>query len=136
MTDTATGGRDQNNTNQSTYYIYNPGFYTVTAYVGIAYSAMNLRVYGNDTLKLVLPKDTSLPGKHFIIRPVVSNTSEYTWQDGSESTNLYGYANRLRYSIMAGNGCGGIRRMNIVFRCLSPALFLPNAFTPNGGRAQ
>ncbi len=124
---------DQNNTNQSTYYIYNPGFYTVTAYVGHCVFRDSLRVYFNDTLKLVLPKDTSLcRGETFIIRPVVSNTSEYTWQDGSKQPTYTATQTGL-YSIVAENGCGrDTARMNIVFDACPCALLLPNAFTPNG----
>ena len=51
---------DQNNTNQSTYYIYNPGFYTVTATVGHCIFKDSLTVVYNDTLKLALGRDTVL----------------------------------------------------------------------------
>ena len=124
---------DQNNTNQSTYYIYNPGFYTVTALVGHCIFRDSLNVYFNDSLKLHLPKDTSLcRGETFVIRPVVSNTSEYTWQDGSK-TPTYTATQTGLYSIVAENGCGrDTAEMNIVFDPCPCALLLPNAFTPNG----
>jgi gliding motility-associated-like protein len=124
---------DQNNTNQSTYYIYNPGFYTVTALVGHCIFRDSLNVYFNDTLSLTLPKDTVLcQGETFIIRPVISNTSEYTWQDGSKSPTYTALQSGL-YSIVAENGCGrDTAQMNIVFESCPCALLLPNAFTPNG----
>ena len=124
---------DQNNTNQSTYYIYNPGFYTVTAFVGHCIFRDSLNVYFNDTLKLALPGDTSLcRGETFIIRPVVSNTSEYTWQDGTK-TATYTATQTGLYSIVAENGCGrDTAQMNITFDPCPCALLLPNAFTPNG----
>lgn len=124
---------DQNNTNQSTYYIYNPGFYMVTAQVGHCLFKDSLNVYFNDTLKLKLPGDTSLcEGELFIIRPVVSNVSEYTWQDGTK-TDTYTATRTGLYSIVAENGCGrDTAEMNIVFDPCPCALLLPNAFTPNG----
>lgn len=124
---------DQNNTNQSTYYIYNPGFFTVTALVGHCVFRDSLNVYFNDSLKLTLPRDTVLcRGEIFIIRPVVQNTSEYTWQDGTK-TPVYTATQTGLYSIVAENGCGrDTARMNISFEPCPCSLLLPNAFTPNG----
>ncbi|MBL0181257.1 MAG: gliding motility-associated C-terminal domain-containing protein [Chitinophagaceae bacterium] len=124
---------DQNNTNQSTYYIYNPGFYTVTAQVGHCIFRDSLNVYFNDTLKLALPRDTSLcRGEAFVIRPVVENTSEITWQDGTKAATYTATQTGL-YSIVAENGCGrDTAQMNITFDPCPCALLLPNAFTPNG----
>jgi gliding motility-associated-like protein len=122
---------DQNNTNQSTYYIYNPGFYTVTAMVGHCIFRDSLNVVYNDSLKLALGRDTSLcRGETFIIRPS-ANTNDYTWQDGSKE--MY-YTAKLTglYRIVAENGCGrDTAEMNIVFDPCPCALLLPNAFTPN-----
>lgn len=124
---------DQNNTNQSTYYIYSPGFYTVTAQVGHCIFKDSLNVYFNDTLKLSLPRDTTLcRGETFIIRPVVQNTSLITWQDGTHEA-VYTATRTGLYSITAENGCGrDTAEMNIVFDPCPCALLLPNAFTPNG----
>lgn len=123
---------DQNNTNQSTYYIYNPGFYTVTATVGHCIFKDSLTVVYNDTLKLALGRDTVLcQGETFIITPT-TNTTDYTWQDGSR-TGSYTATTTGLYRIIAQNGCGrDTAEMNIVFDPCPCALLLPNAFTPNG----
>lgn len=123
---------DQNNTNQSTYYIYSPGFFTVTAMVGHCIFKDSLNVVFNDTLQLALPKDTTLcQGETFIISPA-ANTSDFTWQDGSK-TATYTALRTGMYSIRAKNGCGADTvQMNIVFNPCPCALLLPNAFTPNG----
>jgi gliding motility-associated-like protein len=123
---------DQNNTNQSTYYIYNPGFYTVTARVGHCVFKDSLNVVYNDTLKLALGRDTSLcQGETFIISPL-ANTTDYTWQDGSKTIAFTATATGL-YRIVAQNGCGrDTAEMNIIFKPCPCALLLPNAFTPNG----
>lgn len=123
---------DQNNTNQSTYFIYNPGFYTVTARVGHCIFMDSLNVFFNDTLQLALGRDTLLcQGETFIIKPSV-NTTDFTWQDGSK-TPVYTATRTGLYTIMAQNGCGAdTAQMNIVFEPCPCALLLPNAFTPNG----
>ena len=123
---------DQNNTNQSTYYIYNPGFYTVTARVGHCIFKDSLTVVYNDTLKLALGRDTVLcQGETFIITPT-ANTTDYTWQDGSKTGSFTATTTGL-YRIIAQNGCGrDTADMNIVFDPCPCALLLPNAFTPNG----
>jgi gliding motility-associated-like protein len=122
---------DQNNTNQSTYYIYNPGFYTVTAMVGHCIFKDSLTVVYNDTLKLALGRDTVLcQGERFIITPA-ANTTDYTWQDGSKTGSFTATTTGL-YRIIAQNGCGrDTAEMNIVFDPCPCALLLPNAFTPN-----
>lgn len=123
---------DQNNTNQSTYYIYNPGFYMVTAMVGHCVFRDSLTVVYNDTLKLALGRDTILcQGETFILTPT-ANTTDYTWQDGSR-TGSYTATTTGLYRIIAQNGCGrDTAEMNIVFDPCPCALLLPNAFTPNG----
>ncbi|MBS1755286.1 MAG: gliding motility-associated C-terminal domain-containing protein [Ferruginibacter sp.] len=123
---------DQNNTNQSTYYIYSPGFFTVTAQVGHCIFKDSLNVVFNDTLQLALPKDTTLcQGETFIITPT-ANTTDYTWQDGSKTTTYTALRTGM-YSIIAKNGCGAdTAQMNIVFNPCPCALLLPNTFTPNG----
>lgn len=123
---------DQNNTNQSTYYIYNPGFYTVTAMVGHCIFKDSLTVVYNDTLRLALGRDTTLcQGETFIITPN-ANTTDYTWQDGTKTGSFTARTTGL-YRIIAQNGCGrDTAEMNIVFDPCPCALLLPNAFTPNG----
>ncbi len=122
---------DQNNTNQSTYYVYKPGFYTITATVGHCVFKDSLHVVFNDTLKMALPKDTTLcQGENFIIHPV-ANTTNYIWQDSSK-TPTFTATQTGQYSITATNGCGSdTATMNIVFEPCPCGLLLPNAFTPN-----
>ena len=86
----------------------------------------------NDTLKLALGRDTVLcQGETFIISPT-TNTTDYTWQDGSR-TGSYTATTTGLYRIIAQNGCGrDTAEMNIVFDPCPCALLLPNAFTPNG----
>jgi gliding motility-associated-like protein len=123
---------DQNNTNQSTYFIYNPGFYAVTATVGHCIFKDSLNVVFNDTLQLQLPKDTVLcRGEPFLIRPV-ANAANYQWQDGTFG-GIYSAKLSGLYRITAENGCGrDTANMNIVFEDCPCALLLPNAFSPNG----
>ncbi|MGB4844242.1 MAG: T9SS type B sorting domain-containing protein [Ferruginibacter sp.] len=123
---------DQNNTNQSTYFIYSPGFFTVKAIVGHCIFQDSLNVVFNDTLKLALGRDTVLcQGEIFIISPSV-NTTDFTWQDGSKAATYTATATGF-YSIHSQNGCGAdTAQMNIVFEPCPCALLLPNAFTPNG----
>lgn len=123
---------DQNNTNQSTYFIYKPGFYAVTATVGHCVFKDSLNVVFNDTLKLALLKDTTLcRGEPYFIKPT-ANTPDYVWQDGTVGGTFSATATGL-YRITAQNGCGrDTADMNIVFENCPCALLLPNAFTPNG----
>jgi gliding motility-associated-like protein len=123
---------DQNNTNQSTYFIYKQGFYAVTATVGHCVFKDSLNVVFNDTLVLGLPRDTTLcRGETFIIAPT-ANTINYIWQDGTKTANYIAITTGL-YSITATNGCGSdTATMNMVFEPCPCALILPNAFTPNG----
>ena len=123
---------DQNNTNQSTYFIYKPGFYAVTATVGHCIFNDSLNVVFNDTLKLGLPKDTALcRGETFIIKPT-ANAADYKWQDGAVG-GLYTATASGLYRITAQNGCGrDTAQINIVFESCPCALLLPNVFTPNG----
>ncbi|MBS1510081.1 MAG: gliding motility-associated C-terminal domain-containing protein [Bacteroidetes bacterium] len=123
---------DQNNTNQSTYFIYKPGFYTVTATVGHCVFKDSLHVYFNDTLQLKLPSDTTLcVGEPFTIHPS-ANVPDYIWQDGSTG-GYYNATTSGQYRITAQNGCGkDTATMHIVFENCPCALLLPNAFTPNG----
>jgi gliding motility-associated-like protein len=123
---------DQNNTNQSTYFVYKPGFYAVTATVGHCVFKDSLNVVFNDTLQLKMPKDTTLcKGETFLIRPI-ANAPDYKWQDGT----IGGYFNAVTtglYRIVGENGCGrDTAQMNIVFEACPCTLLLPNAFTPNG----
>jgi len=123
---------DQNNTNQSTYYVYKPGFYTVTATVGHCVFKDSLNVVFNDSLKLKLPKDTSLcKGETFIIQPE-SNVPDYKWQDGTVGGTFIATTSGI-YQVIGENGCGkDTVQMNMVFNNCPCMLLLPNAFTPNG----
>ncbi len=124
---------DQNNTNQSTYFVYKPGFYTVTAAVGQCIFKDSLHVVFNDTLQLAMPKDTTLClGETFIINPIVTNATDYTWQNGSKELQHIA-TNTGIYRLIAVNGCGrDTAEMNIIFDPCPCVLTLPNAFTPNG----
>lgn len=123
---------DQNNTNQSTYYVYNPGLYAVTAQVGHCIFKDSLNVVFNDTLRLGLPRDTTLcEGEPFIIN-ATANTADFLWQDGSRGLT-YNATLTQQYRITATNGCGSdTANMYINFEPCPCALLLPNAFTPNG----
>jgi gliding motility-associated-like protein len=123
---------DQNNTNQSTYYVYNPGLYAVTAQVGHCIFKDSLNVVFNDTLRLGLPRDTTLcEGEPFIIN-ATANTADFLWQDGSRGLT-YNATLTQQYRITATNGCGSdTASMYINFEPCPCALLLPNAFTPNG----
>jgi gliding motility-associated-like protein len=123
---------DQDSTNQSTYFVYNPGFYAVTATVGHCVFKDSLNVIFNDTLKLSLIEDTTLcQGETFIIAPN-TNTTNYTWQDGSKTPTFTATQTGI-YTIIAQNGCGrDTAEIDIIFDPCPCNLLLPNAFTPNG----
>jgi gliding motility-associated-like protein len=123
---------DQNNTNQSTYYVYSPGLFTVTAKVGQCIFTDSLRVQINDSLKISLGKDTTLcTGEMYSIIPT-ANTLDYKWQD-STTTTTYTPTKTGVYKIVAVNGCGkDTAQVKITFNNCPCALLLPNAFTPNG----
>jgi gliding motility-associated-like protein len=123
---------DQDSTNQSTYYVYNAAFITLTARVGHCVYKDSLHVYFNDSLQLSLGRDTTLcRGESYTITPV-TNTNNYTWQDGSQFAT-YTPTRSGTYSVVAQNGCGAdTATVAILFEDCPCALLLPNAFTPNG----
>ncbi|MGC4100249.1 T9SS type B sorting domain-containing protein [Ferruginibacter sp.] len=125
---------DQNNTNQSTYYVYKPGFYTVTAMVGHCVFRDSLNVVFNDTLQLKLPKDTTLcRGEPYTIVPI-ANAPDYVWQDGTVGGYFSATTTGI-YRIIGQNGCGrDTAATKVVFEDCPCTLLLPNAFTPNSDR--
>ncbi len=74
---------DQNQTKQSTYYVYEPGKYSVVAQVGQCIYKDSLQVTFNDSLDLDIGRDTTLcVGEEFVFH-VKTNANEFAWQDGS-----------------------------------------------------
>ncbi|HVM87872.1 MAG TPA: gliding motility-associated C-terminal domain-containing protein [Puia sp.] len=123
---------DQNQTGQSTYYVYEPGMYKITATVGQCVYTDSLRVSFNDSLHLDIGRDTSLcNGEQFLLH-VNTNANSFTWQDGSVLTD-YPVTQAGIYSVIAQNGCGtDTAIVKIDFRACECDLTLPDAFTPNG----
>ncbi len=122
---------DQNQTGQSTYYVYEPGLYSVLASVGQCVYSDSLHVAFNDSLLLNIGRDTSLCiGEEFILH-VKTNANDFAWQDGSVAIN-YPVGEAGVYSVIAENGCGkDTAQVNIARRHCDCQLTLPNAFTPN-----
>jgi len=123
---------DQNQTGQSTYYVYEPGLYKVTATVGTCVYADSLTVSFNDSLYLDIGRDTLLCiGEEFLLH-VKTNANSFAWQDGSVANN-YAVTQAGNYSVIAQNGCGiDTATVKIDFHSCTCELTLPNAFTPNG----
>ncbi len=123
---------DQNQTGQSTYYVYEPGLYKVVASVGNCVYTDSLHVSFNDSLYVDIGRDTSLCiGEEFLLH-ANTNGNTYIWQDGT-STLDYAVANAGTYSLIAQNGCGADTvSVKIDLRHCECELTMPNAFTPNG----
>jgi gliding motility-associated-like protein len=122
---------DQNQTKQSTYYVYEPGLYSVVAQVGECIYKDSLHVTFNDSLDLHIGRDTTLCiGEEFVLH-VKTNANEFAWQDGSKALS-YMVGDSGVYQVIAKNGCGyDTAAVHIARRVCSCELTLPNAFTPN-----
>ena len=122
---------DQNQTKQSTYYVYAPGLYSVVAQVGQCIYKDSLHVTFNDSVDLNIGRDTSLCiGEEFVLH-VKTNANEFTWQDGSAALS-YVVGDSGIYRVIAHNGCGyDTASVHIARKSCTCELTLPNAFTPN-----
>jgi gliding motility-associated-like protein len=123
---------DQDQTGQSTYFVYRPGKYAVLATVGQCVYTDTLTVSFDDSLKVQLLKDTTLcNGEDFLLQ-VQGNADTYAWQDSSHTT-AYRPTSPGIYTVVATNGCGSdTLTATINFSACDCQLLLPNAFTPNG----
>jgi len=122
---------DQNQTKQSTYYVYAPGLYSVVAQVGQCVYKDSLQVTFNDSLDLNIGRDTTLCiGEAFVLH-VKTNANDFAWQDGSMALN-YSVGDSGIYQVIAKNGCGAdTAAVHISRKTCACELTLPNAFTPN-----
>jgi gliding motility-associated-like protein len=122
---------DQNQTGQSTYYVYEPGKYSVVAQVGQCIYMDSLNVTFNDSLDLYIGRDTSLcVGEEFVLR-VKTNANDFAWQDASTALS-YEVGDSGIYQVIAHNGCGyDTAAVHIARKTCTCELTLPNAFTPN-----
>jgi gliding motility-associated-like protein len=122
---------DQNQTKQSTYYVYEPGLYSVVAQVGQCIYKDSLQVTFNDSLDLEIGRDTTLCiGEEFLLH-VKTNANEFAWQDGS-TARTYLVGDSGMYQVIAHNGCGyDTAAVHINRKTCTCELTLPNAFTPN-----
>lgn len=123
---------DQNQTGQSTYFVYKAGTYAVSATVGQCIYKDTLTVRFDDSLKASLPGDTTLcNGEDFWLQ-VKGNADSYAWQDSSH-TSTFKVEQSGIYTVVAQNGCGKDTLTTTVnLTVCSCQLLLPNAFTPNG----
>jgi len=122
---------DQNQTGQSTYFVYRPGTYAVLAQVGQCVYTDTLTVSFDDSLKARMITDTTLCyGEDFLLT-VQGNADTYAWQDSSHSAS-YRPTQPGIYTVVATNGCGSdTLTATVNFSTCSCQLLLPNAFTPN-----
>ncbi len=122
---------DQNQTGQSTYFVYRPGKYAVLATVGQCVYTDTLTVSFDDSLQVRMLKDTTLcNGEDFLLQ-VQGNADTYAWQDSSHSA-AYRPTQSGIYTVVATNGCGSdTLTATVSFSACSCQLLLPNAFTPN-----
>jgi gliding motility-associated-like protein len=123
---------DQNQTGQSTYFVYRPGTYAVLAQVGQCVYSDTLTVSFDDSLRVRMITDTTLCyGEDFMLT-VQGNADTYAWQDSSHSA-FYRPTQPGIYTVVATNGCGSdTLTATVNFSACSCQLLLPNAFTPNG----
>jgi gliding motility-associated-like protein len=124
---------DQNQTGQSTYFVYRPGKYAVTATVGQCVYTDTLTVAFDDSLRVSMIKDTTLcSGEEFWLQ-VKGNAETYAWQDSVTFTPAYHPVQSGIYTVVAQNGCGkDTLTATVDFTACSCQLQLPNAFTPDG----
>lgn len=122
---------DQNQTGQSTYFVYRAGKYAVTATVGQCSYTDTLTVAFDDSLKVTMVKDTTLcNGEDFWLQ-VKGNADSYAWQDSSHVIAYHPTASGV-YTVVAQNGCGkDTLTATVDFTACSCQLNLPSAFTPN-----
>ena len=122
---------DQNQTKQSTYYVYEPGKYSVVAQVGQCIYKDSLNVTFNDSLQLNIGRDTTLCiGEEFVLH-VKTNANSFAWRDGRLAVT-YPVGDSGIYQVIAQNGCGfDTATVHIARKNCACELTLPNAFTPN-----
>jgi gliding motility-associated-like protein len=124
---------DQNQTGQSTYYVYKAGKYSITATVGQCIYTDTLTVSFDDSLKVRLnTTDTTLcKGEDFRLL-VAGNADTYAWQDSSREESFQ-VAESGAYRVVAQNGCGKDTLSAVVnLTACACQLSMPTAFTPNG----
>jgi gliding motility-associated-like protein len=123
---------DQNQTGQSTYFVYRAGRYAVTATVGQCIYTDTLNVRFDDSLHVSMIKDTTIcTGEDFLLQ-AKGNADTYAWQDSSHSAYFHPIQSGI-YSVVAQNGCGKDTLMATVnLAACDCQLLLPNAFTPDG----
>ena len=123
---------DQNQTGQSTYYVYKAGTYSITATVGQCVYTDTLTVTFDDSLEAKMNGDTTLcNGEDFWLQ-VKGNADTLTWQDGTMGAS-YQVTKSGMYSVIAANGCGRDTLKAVIdFVTCGCNLLLPNAFTPDG----
>jgi gliding motility-associated-like protein len=123
---------DQNQTGQSTYFVYKAGTYAVSATVGQCVYTDTLTVRFDDSLKVSLTGDTTLcNGEDFWLQ-VKGNADSYAWQDSSHASSFKVEQGGL-FTVIAQNGCGkDTLTATVNLTACSCQLLLPNAFTPNG----
>lgn len=123
---------DQNQSGQSTYFVYEPGTYKVVAQVGQCVFTDSLKVKFDDSLRVSMLKDTTLcTGENFWLT-VTGNADTLIWQDGSMASS---YQPQIAgdYTVIAANGCGrDTLKATVDFSACGCQLWLPNAFTPDG----
>jgi len=123
---------DQNQSGQSTYFVYEPGRYKVVATVGQCVFTDSLNVIFDDSLQVSMLKDTTLCNGEDFMLTVKGNADTLTWQDGSQGNNYHPVQSGI-YTVIAANGCGrDTLTATVDFTACSCQLLLPNAFTPDG----
>jgi gliding motility-associated-like protein len=123
---------DQNQTGQSTYFVYDPGMYSVVARVGQCVYTDSIRVSFDDSLRVSMLKDTTLCNGEDFWLTVKGNADTLIWQDGTMAPS-YHPVTAGAYTVIAANGCGrDTLTATVDFSACGCQLWLPNAFTPDG----
>lgn len=125
--------RWQDNSDQATYYVTQPGYYYVHAQIGRCESTDSISVSFEDTLRVNLGPDTLLcRNEVYQLRATGAGGGVYKWQD-STSTPMYTVTQPGLYAIVAYNSCGKtVDSVDVQYHDCACQLYLPTAFTPNG----
>ena len=114
------------------YRIEAPGNYAVTATNGCGAVSSALSVRYVPPLQWRLSADTFLcPGETLRLSAEMPDATFYQWQDRPPGP-LIDIAEPGAYEVLAGNACDTLSAVVEVRACEQCAVFLPNAFSPNG----
>ncbi|MCW3467491.1 gliding motility-associated C-terminal domain-containing protein [Chitinophaga nivalis] len=123
----------QDGSDQATYYVTQPGNYSVQAKIGRCEASDAIRVSYVDTLRANLGPDKLLCQEETLqLQPTGIGGAAFKWQD-STSVPVYNVTRPGIYAIVAHNACGkSVDSVQISYQDCACTMHFPTAFTPNG----